>query len=189
MFKTVTYLSLGAALAMSACTTTYDQSPYHSQSQSAVTYSNSQTTGYAQPLNASYSNTQAMTAHIQPASCPMGTTPHSSGTCLLDDSSASVQVSAFTANPAPRFQQVQPALPAQNLMNASTAPAAPSAYMGTDVTRQYGGTNYRVQTGDTVYSLARRLCVPVTMIQSTNSLDANFGIQIGQGLKLPASQC
>jgi len=125
-----------------------------------------------------------------PVSCPVGTTPYSNGTCLLDDPNASLHSATFTGASAAtlNYQQVQ--TPTQNVISAATAPAAPSAYMGTEVTRSYGGAaNYLVQTGDTVYSLARKLCVPVSAIQSSNGLDANYGIQIGQGLQLPASQC
>lgn len=51
------------------------------------------------------------------------------------------------------------------------------------------GQTYTVQPGDTVYSLSRRTCVGVNVIQSMNGLDANYGIQIGQSLTLPASVC
>jgi len=48
---------------------------------------------------------------------------------------------------------------------------------------------YQVRQGDTVYSLARRLCVGVSEIQSANGLNASYNIQIGQSLSLPASRC
>jgi len=127
-----------------------------------------------------------------PVSCPVGTRPYSNGTCLMDDPNASLHSATFTGavSPTPTYQQVQTPPHAQNVISAATAPAAPSAYLGTEATRTYSGAaNYRVQTGDTVYSLARKLCVPVGAIQSSNGLDANYGIQIGQGLQLPASQC
>jgi len=136
-----------------------------------------------------YSPTQAS---YESLSCPVGTTPHPSGTCLLNDQNASLQSETFQAAPtqAPQsYQRYAPAPNTSNVINAATAPAAPSAYMGTTVTRAYGTSGYRVKSGDTVYSLARNLCVPVTVIQSSNGLDANYGIQIGQSLKLPSSQC
>ena len=49
--------------------------------------------------------------------------------------------------------------------------------------------NYTVQQGDTVYSLSRKTCVGVNVIQSMNGLNTNFAIQIGQPLALPASVC
>ena len=127
-----------------------------------------------------------------PVTCPIGTTPHaSSGSCLLNDPNASLQSATFTGavSPTPSYQQVQSPMQSQNVISAATTPMAPSPYMGTEVTRSYGAANYRVQSGDTVYSLARKLCVPITSIQSSNGLDANYGIQIGQGLQLPASRC
>ena len=51
------------------------------------------------------------------------------------------------------------------------------------------GQNYTVQQGDTVYSLSRRTCVGVGVIQSMNGLSADYGIKIGQALTLPASVC
>lgn len=54
---------------------------------------------------------------------------------------------------------------------------------------QGAGHNYTVQQGDTVYSLSRKTCVGVNVIQSMNGLDANYAIQIGQSLTLPASVC
>ena len=142
--------------------------------------------------NAVYQSTPAYSAtpaNYEAATCPAGTTPYSNGTCLLDNPNASLQSASFAAAPTPSYQQVQTAPRAQNVVSASTAPMAPSAYMGTEVTRSYGGANYRVVSGDTVYSLSRKLCVPVSAIQGSNGLDANFGIQIGQTLNLPASQC
>lgn len=51
------------------------------------------------------------------------------------------------------------------------------------------GQPYVVQPGDTVYSLSRQTCVGVNVIQSMNSLDATYGIKIGQTLRLPAPIC
>ncbi len=51
------------------------------------------------------------------------------------------------------------------------------------------GANYTVQQGDTVYSMARRLCVGINEISGPNNLGADFNINIGQAIKLPASRC
>lgn len=51
------------------------------------------------------------------------------------------------------------------------------------------GRVYTVKQGDTVYSLSRRSCVGINVIQSMNGLDSNFAIKIGQSLRLPASMC
>jgi len=59
-------------------------------------------------------------------------------------------------------------------------------------TRILGGgsqATHLVKQGDTVYSMARRLCVGVNDIQAANGLNSNFAIKIGQTLKLPASRC
>jgi len=59
-------------------------------------------------------------------------------------------------------------------------------------TRILAGGNYGshiIQQGDTVYSLSRKLCVGIADIQSLNNLDASYGINIGDSLQLPASNC
>ena len=59
-------------------------------------------------------------------------------------------------------------------------------------TRLLGGSSHSahlVREGDTVYSLARRICVGVNDIQSINGLNSSFAIKIGDSLKLPASRC
>ena len=54
---------------------------------------------------------------------------------------------------------------------------------------QGASQNYIVQPGDTVYSLSRRTCVGVNVIQSMNGLASDYGINIGQSITLPASVC
>jgi len=49
--------------------------------------------------------------------------------------------------------------------------------------------SYTVQPGDTVYGLSRKLCVGVADIQTSNNLNANYGINIGQTINLPQSRC
>lgn len=56
-------------------------------------------------------------------------------------------------------------------------------------TLQGVGQTYTVQQGDTVYSLARKTCVGVSIIQSMNGLNDIHAIQIGQSLRLPQSVC
>ena len=146
-----------------------------------------------------YSPTPASSA---PISCPIGTKPHaSSGTCLLDNPYASLESATFTGIQTRTIQRAEIPIRSTNIISASATPTAPSPYRSADVTGQsrpenYSGNysehisgNYRVVHGDTVYSLARKLCVPTTAIQSYNGLDANYGIQIGQSLNLPTSQC
>lgn len=51
------------------------------------------------------------------------------------------------------------------------------------------GANYTVRDGDTVYSMARRLCVGLDEIAGPNNLGSSFAINIGQSLILPSSRC
>ncbi len=192
MFKTHTCLGLVAAFALTGCLSTQYDSPYHDGN--AVASHHTAAPSYAQPVNASFNNSAS--TRFETARCPAGTTPHAgSGSCLLDDPSAglpsaSVLTASTSAVQRPALtERAQTAPRANNLVRAATAPAAPSVYMGTETTRQIGGMTYRVESGDTVYSLARKLCVSVASIQSANGLDANYAINIGQGLRLPNSQC
>ena len=74
-----------------------------------------------------------------------------------------------------------------NTIAASTAEIAAASEI-----RVLGATGYSghiVKDGDTVYSLSRKLCVGVSDIQTLNNLNANYGINIGDQLQLPASRC
>lgn len=75
--------------------------------------------------------------------------------------------------------------------NLITADAVTTGQQYPETVRVMGGgsQNYTVQPGDTVYSLSRKTCVGVNVIQSMNGLGADYGIQIGQALRLPASVC
>jgi len=79
-----------------------------------------------------------------------------------------------------------------NLISADTAINAQNGF-GTQ-TRVLGSQtgalqSYTVQPGDTVYGLSRKLCVGISDIQSPNNINANYGINIGQSLRLPQSRC
>ncbi|GGX56500.1 hypothetical protein GCM10011309_01610 [Litorimonas cladophorae] len=76
----------------------------------------------------------------------------------------------------------------RNLIVADTA-VAPSQF--SDSVRVMSGSSqsYTVEPGDTVYSLSRKTCVGVKVIQSMNNLPADYGIKIGQTLTLPAPVC
>ncbi len=65
---------------------------------------------------------------------------------------------------------------------ASLPPAA-------NVSLAPGQTLHEVVEGNTVYSLAKSLCVDQTEIQYLNKLDANFSINLGDYIILPASRC
>ena len=46
---------------------------------------------------------------------------------------------------------------------------------------------HRVEAGDTVYSLSKRYCTDVNSIRDMNSLGADFGVKMGQDLKIPSN--
>ncbi|MEP3891976.1 MAG: LysM peptidoglycan-binding domain-containing protein [Hellea sp.] len=75
---------------------------------------------------------------------------------------------------------------------ANTVAASTAGTAVLSETRILGATGYNghiVKDGDTVYSLSRKLCVGVSDIQLLNNLNANYGINIGDQLQLPASRC
>lgn len=51
------------------------------------------------------------------------------------------------------------------------------------------GMDYRVQPGDTVYGLSRKTCVGIDVIRSMNGIGEDYGIDIGQTIRLPQSRC
>jgi len=121
--------------------------------------------------------------HVTPAKfevmrCPAGTTPHAkSGTCLMDTPPTALPASAVTMAPTAR---------PQNLIPAATTTQSRTHRTNTQL---FGRPNYRVKSGDTVYSLARARCLPVGTLQVVNGLDEAYRIHVGDGLHLPASQC
>jgi len=75
---------------------------------------------------------------------------------------------------------------------ANTISASADTFAMPQETRVFAGSSYGshvVEQGDTVYSLSRKLCVGIADIQSINNLDASYGINIGDTLSLPASNC
>jgi len=121
---------------------------------------------------AEYPAQKNRTARFRQLNCPAGTRPHASGSCFLDETELSAPARSILASLAERPQAKPKARTVQ-----------------TEFSGLRGIANYRVKTGDTVYALARQLCVPVASLQKTNGLNANYEIQIGQGLYLPANQC
>jgi LysM repeat protein len=77
--------------------------------------------------------------------------------------------------------QAQPTAP-RNDYAPNQARTGTAANIGT-------GLSYNVGEGDTVYSLARRLCVPMDEIMTANGIGGDFAIAIGQTLYLPNSRC
>ncbi len=123
---------------------------------------------------------QTTLANVQTLRCPAGTKPHArSGSCLMVETPATAPARTYAAVSTPRQ-------PSQNFIRANTQI---QGYPTTQGRQSFGAANYRVETGDTVYSLARQLCVPVSVIQIVNGLDASYHIKAGQGLSLPRSQC
>lgn len=123
-----------------------------------------------------------------PTSCPSGTISQPNGTCLIRESSASYQTSSLNTVQTSAYQQRGTLPRASNVVKAYAMTTSSPQTMP-QITRNYGASTYQVESGDTVYSLARRRCVSVEDIQGSNGLDRNYGIQIGQTLQLPANQC
>lgn len=51
------------------------------------------------------------------------------------------------------------------------------------------GQSYVVRQGDTIYSLSRRLCTPISELTTPNGIGGDFAISIGQTLTLPNTRC
>ncbi len=82
--------------------------------------------------------------------------------------------------PTPVAVEIVPPVEATQIMRVPAAPIM-SAFGA--------GQSHIVKTGDTVYSLSRKLCVDLGDIQSLNGIDDSYAISIGQILTLPAPRC
>lgn len=51
------------------------------------------------------------------------------------------------------------------------------------------GQSYVVRQGDTIYSLSRRLCAPISELTTANGIGGDYAISIGQTLTLPSTRC
>ncbi|WP_427449990.1 LysM peptidoglycan-binding domain-containing protein [Litorimonas sp. WD9-15] len=76
----------------------------------------------------------------------------------------------------------------QNLVRADAAIATPDLAPEIRILPS-AGQDYTVQQGDTIYGLSRKNCVGVDVIRGMNTIGADYGIQIGQTIKLPESRC
>lgn len=76
----------------------------------------------------------------------------------------------------------------QNLIAADVVVDAPEF---TDKVRILApaGQNYTVKQDDTVYALSLKQCVGIDVIRNMNGIGTDYGIQIGQTIRLPASRC
>ena len=164
---------------------------------------------FAHPAPAIPTGTTISTAPISTASVSTATAPTDSVYNAQDITGTPGFMAMQASQQAVVQAQAAPALPAAQFVNH-----APIGAAGTPITYDYtrniiaadaittgqqipdsvrvlqgAEQNYTVQPGDTVYSLSRRTCVGVNVIQSMNGLASDYGINIGQSLRLPASVC
>jgi len=101
------------------------------------------------------------------------------------------QLPEIQAVPHARLRAAGTPVPYDYSRNLITADAITTGQQIPDTVRilQGGSQSYIVQPGDTVYSLSRKTCVGVNVIQSMNGLGADYGINIGQSIQLPTSVC
>lgn len=212
--RTLFIVSVSTAL-LSGCLTT-QESPYYEHS-TAYKGDPVETTQYAtttpiESTAATYESVPAQPVYVQQASTisdypSVSPTDAAYGTEVVTGTPGFMAMQ--NAQPAATYAAAAPTLPSAQIVNP-----APMAAAGTPVSYDYSrnliaadavttgqqypstsqivqniGNNYTVQPGDTVYSLSRKTCVGVTVIQSMNGLGADYGIKIGQSLTLPASAC
>lgn len=156
------YLILAAALGLAACATSQESAQVYDQK--SETYS-SHATQSASAQNLSGQNLSGLPEVFSGVICPDGAIERADGSCIKAGSAAST------------YRRIESPPRNGNRVLASTARV--SAASG----------NYKVVSGDTVYSLSRRLCVSIDEIQSRNGLDSDYGIKIGQRLVLPSNRC
>ena len=165
--------------------TVHQQSPVYSQQAYTTTPAHSQQTYVSAP--------HAGTAYVAPAVAESYVSP------------TDTEFNAISQTGTPGYQVLQ--------AQTATVPYSRAEYDAQEISYDYGANTveasaatraissesrlfragshgaHLVKEGDTVYSLSRKLCVGVNDIQSLNNLDSNFGINIGDSLKVPASNC
>lgn len=147
-------------------------------------------TSYATPaVSETYVNSTASQGSVSPTDSGF-TSISETGTPGYQVLQAQTYQTPIAPAPAPSYgttaQQVSYDYTGNTVAASATTASIPSE------TRIIGGTSYGshiVKQGDTVYSLSRQLCVGISDIQSLNNLNANYGINIGDTLHLPASNC
>jgi len=193
-----------------------EQTQYASAEPATVTAASYEQTSPSQLVGAQTTVIQPTPVQSMPAQTTLASIP-ASVTAPTDTSYASREVSGtpgFMAMESARQASLLEAA-SQDLPEAELVRSAPLVAMGTPISYDYSrnlvqidatmsepqfsevvrampqvsGYSYTVQQGDTVYSLARKSCVGVSVIQSMNGLNANYAIKIGQSLTLPASVC
>jgi len=193
-----------------------EQSQYASAEPATVTAASYEQTLPAQLVQAQTTVIQSTPVQSLPVQTTLVSIP-ASVTAPTDTSYASREVSGtpgFMAMESARQASLLEAA-AQDLPTAEIVHSAPLVARGTPISYDYSrnlvqidaamsapqfsevvrampkasGYSYTVLQGDTVYSLARKSCVGVSVIQSMNGLNANYAIKIGQSLTLPASVC
>ena len=81
-------------------------------------------------------------------------------------------------------QQITQPMPAAPVTTASVPKQAPQQHLYTGSIASTAG-HYRVQTGDTLYSISRRTGVPVNQIMAQNGISDASSLKIGSNLVLP----
>lgn len=124
------------------------------------------TPGYA--ILVAEENEQAARSAPQPAALPVPEPVYGAPREVAYDYGQNVIISDAAERPAPAAQS--PA-PTRTAVTATT------------------GQSYVVRPGDTVYSLSRRFCAPISEIVTANGIGADYSIAIGQTLTMPAARC
>ena len=102
-------------------------------------------------------------------------TPGYHAVMAAQNAPAPVQAAPITIAP-------EPIAPAPQTYTASTP-------VGTPLYSDTGYTRREIVEGDTVYPMARNLCVEIEEVQNLNNIDGTFNIRLGDTIQLPQSRC
>lgn len=193
-------ISVPASQYSTVSTQPYQTQTYQAPSQTVQTqYAQPQ---YAQPQYVTRANTgqvpvqpQPQQVYTAPTDQAYGDTVGTPGYHAMMAAQGSVQPNAVQSAPQQQLYaqqpQVQYVAPQQQLyvqpqqqIYVPTQVSTPQATYGTP-----GMMTHQITEGDTVYSMAKQLCLDVEDIRRVNNLDANFTIKLGQYIQLPAARC
>lgn len=192
---------LTSVLALTACATAQENPNYqysskyneHAQTTQLATNSPSSQAVYVSPeMRASQLNRAAEATSAQPNVTYANSTTASNGypedvTVVRPSQVGTPGYGVYVPETVENYDYSENVVSANSPVVDGTEPVEYRAIENSYVAQP--NANYIVGSGDTVYNIARRLCVNVEDVQTTNALGNDFSIKIGQPLYLPQSHC
>jgi len=171
---------------------TYAAAPTNVSTQQVYTAAPTVTTSYQTPVTSAYTAPVIPETYVSPTDTEFSSISETGTPGYQVLQAQTIEVYEAPVPVQSSYRQSSGAQPVSYDYTANTISASADTFVIPQETRVFAGNSYGshiVKEGDTVYSLSRKLCVGITDIQLINGLDASYGINIGDTLSLPASNC